>query len=131
MLVMSRFRRLWLVCLIFAIPFVESPSADTPKMKQFICVLRVVPRLRDEKKWTDADNKAVQEHFSRLKRATEAGTVILAGRTDDPLDRTFGIVVFESRNDAEALAFMKSDPTVVAGVMTAELHPYSVALLRK
>jgi hypothetical protein len=39
--------------------------------------------------------------------------------------------VFEAPSYAEALDFMRSDQTVVAGVMTAQLHPYSVALLRK
>lgn len=49
----------------------------------------------------------------------------------DPLDKTFGIVVFEAKDQEAALGFMNGDPAVVAGVMTAELHPFSVALARK
>ena len=99
-------------------------------MQHFLYVLRLVARLHVQGAWTAADNKAVADHFQRLKLATEAGTVLLAGRTAEPLDKTFGIVVFEATDEAAARTFMESDPTVAAGVMTATLHPYSVALLR-
>ncbi|RTL41257.1 MAG: hypothetical protein EKK53_14035 [Burkholderiales bacterium] len=99
--------------------------------KQFIYVLRLVPRLHDAAAWTARDNDSVSAHFKRLQAATQEGRVILAGRTDEPLNRTFGIVIFEARSEAEARAFMEADPTVQDGVMVAELHPYSVALLRK
>ena len=54
----------------------------------------------------------------------------MAGRTLEDNDKTFGIVVFEAENGDDARAFMASDPTIVAGVMTFELHPYRVAVLR-
>ncbi|MBX9927366.1 MAG: YciI family protein [Gemmatimonadaceae bacterium] len=105
-----------------------TPAAATP---QFIYVLRVVPRLYDEKAWTAQDNIAVGAHFARLQAAVQAGSVILAGRTSEPLDKTFGLVVYEAADLAAAEAFARADPAVVAGVMTVEVHPYSVALLRK
>jgi uncharacterized protein len=40
-------------------------------------------------------------------------------------------VVFEAKDQEDALEFMNADPAVLAGVMTAELHPFSVALARK
>jgi len=105
---------------------------QTPaKPKQFMYVLRLAPRLHDETAWTDADHAAVESHFNRLKEATDRGQVVLAGRTAEPLDKTFGIVVFEAKDQEAASEFMNSDPAVVAGVMTAELHPFSVALARK
>lgn len=57
--------------------------------------------------------------------------MILAGRTTENLDKTFGLVIFEAENEAAAKAFMEADPAVQAGVMTATLHPYAVALKRK
>ena len=99
-------------------------------LRQFLAVLRLVPRLHDDGAWTTEDRAAVGDHFSRLKTATERGVVILAGRTDEPAAETFGILVFEAPDEAAARAFMLADPTVVAGVMTAELHPYRVSLLR-
>lgn len=100
-------------------------------MRQFIYVLRLVPRLQSQAAWTEADNKAVAAHFLRLKQAADAGSVIMAGRTSEALDKTFGLVVFEAADIEAARTFMETDPAVAAGVMTATLHPYSVALLRK
>lgn len=98
---------------------------------QFLYVLRVAPHLQDESKWSDKDRAATSRHFERLKKATADGKVILAGRTTEALDKTFGLVVFEADNEAAAKAFMEADPAVAAGVMTATLHPYSVALQRR
>ena len=99
--------------------------------RQYVYVLRLTPRLHDPGAWTDAENKAVGLHFARLAKATEAGQVILAGRTTEPLDKTFGLVVFEAESDDAARQFMDADPTVTAGIMSATLHPYAVALARK
>lgn len=99
--------------------------------KQYLYVLRVAPHLQDEAKWSDADKAATGRHFKRLQDDLAKGRVILAGRTSEPLDKTFGLVVFEAPDDAAAKAYMDADPAVQAGVMTATLHPYSVALLRK
>ena len=94
-------------------------------------MLKVAPHLHDEAKWSDKDKAATSRHFDRLKKATASGQVILAGRTTENLDKTFGLVLFEAENEAAAKAFMDADPAVQAGVMTATLHPYSVALQRK
>ncbi len=109
----------------------ESSDQDKPALKQFVYVLRLVPRLHDPSAWTNQDNDSVSAHFKRLQVATEQGRVILAGRTDEPLSKAFGLVIFEAQSEAEARAFMEADPTVQEGVMVAELHAYSVALLRK
>ena len=49
----------------------------------------------------------------------------------ESLDKTFGIVVFEAKDQSAATEFTNGDPAVVAGLATAELHPFSVALARK
>jgi len=102
----------------------------TPKPQQFVYVLKVVPSLHDTAKWTERENAIVGRHFARLKSATEAGSVIFAGRTNEPLGTTFGLVVFEAADAAAAKAFMDADPAVAEGVMTATLHPYVLALRR-
>ncbi len=119
-----------LVC-VFAI--LQPLPAQTPdaKPKQFIYVLRLVPRLYDDKNWTKEDEMALSRHFTRFKHAIETGELILAGRTSEPGDKTFGIAIFEAKDEAAARKFMESDPAVVAGLMTAELHPFAVALERK
>ncbi len=106
------------------------PSNRHLKMQQFVYVLRLVPRLYSDDAWTKDDKEAVQRHFVRLQEAAKQKKVILAGRTSEEGAKTFGLVIFEARNEEEAIAFMKADPAVTAGVMTAELHPYRVAASR-
>lgn len=74
---------------------------------------------------------ALSRHFERFKHAIETRELILAGRTQEPGDKTFGVAIFEARDEEAARKFMESDPAVVAGLMTAELHPFAVALERK
>jgi uncharacterized protein YciI len=103
--------------------------AGTPG--QFLYVLQLVPRLHEEQAWTDADHAAIGRHFAYLQAAAERGQVILAGRTAEPLDRTFGLAIFEAANEAAARTFMASDPALAEKIMTAELHPYRVAVRRR
>ena len=122
--------------LILTIFFIARPAGaqetkPDAKPKQFIYVLRLVPRLHSDSAWTKEDEMAIGRHLTRFKQAVEKGELILAGRTKEPGDKTFGIAIFEAADEAAARAFMESDPAVVAGLMTAELHPFAVALQRK
>jgi uncharacterized protein YciI len=98
------------------------------KPKQFIYVLRLVPRLHADANWTQQDNEVLRRHFVRFQDAIETGQLILAGRTSEPGDKTFGIAIFQAKDEAAARKFMEEDPAVAGGLMTAELHPFSVAL---
>jgi uncharacterized protein YciI len=119
-----------LVCIVVQ-SLANQTSETVAKPKQFIYVLHLVPRLYDDKNWTQEDKAALDRHFNRFKHAIETGELILAGRTREPGDKTFGIAIFEAKDEAAARQFMESDPAVVAGLMTAELHPFAVALQRK
>ncbi|WP_308637868.1 YciI family protein [Paenibacillus silvisoli] len=98
------------------------------EQKQFIYLLRLVPSLHREENWTDEANAIVGRHFRYLKRHLEQGTLIMAGRTSPVDETTFGIVVFKAADMEAARAFMRQDPAVAEGVMTAELSPFHVAL---
>jgi uncharacterized protein len=78
---------------------------------------------------TEEEKAKVGEHFGYLKAATEAGDVILVGRTQD--EDPIGLAVFEADDEAAARTFMENDPGVKAGVFKAELRPYMVALMRE
>jgi uncharacterized protein YciI len=106
-----------------------APSA--PKMKQFLYMLKLVPRLHDDNAWTEADKAVLQRHVANFKAAVERGQLILAGRTLEPGKDTFGIAIFNAPDEAAAREFMNSDPCVAAGLMTATLHPYAVAFRGK
>jgi len=114
---------------MYPVMVVAHETASAPK--QFLYLLHVAPSKQVESAWTAADHAAVDEHFKRLQGATATGKVIVAGRTNESLDKTFGIVIFEAESEDAARKFMEDDPAVKAGVMTATLHPYSVALERK
>lgn len=90
----------------------------------FIYVLRLVkPESFDN--MSPEDEKIINEHFERLKKGLDKGTLILAGPC---LDGAFGIVIFRAKSLTEAETFMNNDPAVKTGVMTAELHPFRVSL---
>src|SRR5216117_2517870 len=114
--------------LVQALPAQESQAW---KPKQFIYVLRLVPRLYADANWTAQDKDALQRHFARFQNAAKSGQLILAGRTSEPGDKTFGIAIFEAPDEDAAGKFMREDPAVASGLMTAELHPFAVALQRK
>ena len=74
---------------------------------------------------TEEESAAIDGHFVRLQQACSAGTVRLAGPATDG---AFGIVIFEAEGETAARSFMRDDPAVRAGVMTAELHPFHVSM---
>jgi uncharacterized protein YciI len=117
-----------LVCICAMSHPVDAQTHEPSKSKEFIYVLRLVPRLYDDKNWTKKDNEVLERHFTRFQEAIKSGQLILAGRTKEPGDKTFGIAIFRASDEAAARAFMEADPAVAAGLMTAELHPFGVAL---
>lgn len=104
-----------------------SPTAAKPKLKQYLYVLKLVPRLHDDKAWTDADKAVLGRHVENFKRATASGQLLLAGRTLEAGDKTFGLAIFTATDEEAARAFMNADPCVVEKIMTAELHPFYAA----
>ena len=117
-----------LLCICAMSHPVDAQAQQPGKPKEFIYVLRLVPRLYADKNWTKEDNGVLERHFARFQEAIKSGQLILAGRTKEPGDKTFGIAIFRASDEAAARAFMEADPAVLGGLMTAELHPFAVAL---
>lgn len=99
-------------------------------MPEFLYKLLLPERLQTESGWTDNDRAAVAEHFAYLQTALKEGKLIIAGRTDEPFDKTLGIAVFYAADEKEAQKFAENDPAVVKGVMKASVHPFRLALLK-
>ena len=78
---------------------------------------------------TPEEQAIVSQHFDYLQRLLAGGILILAGRTLNTDDSTFGIVIFNANSDEEAQRIVDSDPAVQRGVMRATLFPYRVALI--
>lgn len=99
-----------------------------PIVPQFIYRIRPtrVAMLSDGP--TGREAEIIGQHFAYLKRLTEAGQVLMAGRTLTTDERTFGVVVFSADSDSLAQQLVDDDPAVRHGVMQAELLPFRVAL---
>ncbi len=78
--------------------------------------------------WTEEDENVFEEHYARLRRATEEGIVILAGRSPDGIGPA--IVIFEAESEDAARRFMEGDPFLRHGLFRADLHAFRVALVR-
>ncbi len=98
--------------------------------KQFIYVFDPVrPELvTDPDAWTEEDTHIAHDHFAYLRKATEEGIVILAGRSID--GEGPAVVILETVTKTEARQFMENDPFVAGGLMRASLHPFRAALVR-
>ena len=77
---------------------------------------------------TEIESRVVSEHFNYLKQLTSDGVVILAGRTQNTDNSSFGIVLFNAGTVEEAREIMLNDPAVKSKVFRAELFPYKMAL---
>ena len=80
---------------------------------------------------TAEEAEIVTQHFAYLQRLTEEGVVVLAGRTLNTDERSFGIVIFRADSEEAARRVMDQDPVVHNRVMRAELYPYRIALMAK
>src|SRR5438132_7134802 len=117
-----------LICVFTIGQSLPAQAPKTEKPRQFIYALRLVPRLYSDSNWTKQDNEVLERHFARFQEAAKSGELILAGRTKEPGDKTFGIAIFEASDEEAARKFMQADPAIAGGLMTAELHPFAVTL---
>ena len=78
---------------------------------------------------TQEENEIISQHFNYLKDLTEAGIIVLAGRTLNTDASSFGIVIFYANSESEATDLMMNDPAVYNKVMTASLFPFRTSLL--
>ena len=80
---------------------------------------------------TPEEQHATSLHSDYRQELLAAGALVLAGRTQNTDETSFGIVIFEAESDEAANEIMLNDPVVKLGVMNAWLFPYGVALMRQ
>ena len=100
-------------------------------MKQFLYFLKPTRLGMVTDGPTPEEADTVSRHFAYLTDLTEKGVMILVGRTQNSDESTFGIAIFEAKDEPTARTIMENDPAVRGGVMSATLYPYKVALMRK
>ncbi len=125
-------KKIILVCSCFMALQLTAQDTTKTKPKEFLGVLTLTDKYKEEKNWTSEDQAVVGEHFQRLKKFRDEGVVVLAGRTNLPLDNPdmAGLVIFYARDEKEALKFMEDDPAVKNRIMRAKVHPYGIALIK-
>jgi uncharacterized protein len=116
-----------LICIFFALQSTAQEKAKTP---QWLGILTLSEKYKDEKNWSKTDEAIVGEHFQRLVKLKNEGVIILAGRTQletsDP--GMMGLVIFYAKDEKEASQLMQDDPAVKNKIMLAKVVPYSVAV---
>jgi uncharacterized protein YciI len=101
---------------------------STTRVKRWIYLIRPV-RLAMTEDPTEHEAAILRAHFARLEELCEQGTVLLAGPSLAGAD-TFGLVVLDLEQEADARAIMEADPAIVGGLMTGELRPFRMSLSR-
>lgn len=119
-----------LLCACFMALQIAAQDTTKTKPKEFLGVLTLTDKYKEEKNWTAQDQAVVSEHFQRLIKFKNEGKVVLAGRTELPLDNPdmVGLVIFYANDEKEALQFMMDDPAVKNKIMQTKVHPYGIAL---
>lgn len=100
-------------------------------MPQFLYRIRPVRHAMLTEGPTEDEKFIVGEHFNYLQKLMADGVLILAGRTQDVDPDGMGIVIFQAESEDAAQAIMQNDPAVNAGVFSAKLFPYRVALIEQ
>jgi len=80
---------------------------------------------------TDHEGELVSKHFNYLQTLLDKGILMLAGRTQNTDESSFGRVIFRAVLNMESQKIIHRDPAVKQDVMKAELFPYKVALIEK
>ncbi len=87
----------------------------------------VTPRPTFINDITEEENKIMEMHFQYLKNRYNKKKLILAGPILE--EGTFGVSVFSAESLDEADQYQKQDPSVIAGIMEPEVHPFRIFFL--
>jgi uncharacterized protein YciI len=97
------------------------------QQQTYIYVIRATRPDFSPEAMTPLEKQLMGDHWVYLQRLFAEERLILAGPASDG---AFGIVIFEAASLEEARHMAEADPSVQGGIMSLELHPYRVSLLR-
>ena len=91
-------------------------------------IYKIAPRReRFVETITEAEQAIIGRHWQYLQEQFALGKVQLVGRC---VDAAFGITIFEADSLDEARELMEHDPVVAENLFVADLHEFSVLLVR-
>ena len=76
---------------------------------------------------TPAEMALMPAHEAYIRQRFDEGRLLLVGPC---IDFAYGLAVFEADSDEEAQAWANADPFVTGGLMTVEVHPWKLFLMR-
>ncbi len=123
-------RFLWM--LIFFRVVSVAMAQEKVEVPCFIYVLNLKEPYRDPKNWNEKIRKVAQDHYQYFVDLEQEGKLLIAGRTKYEVDNpeNFGIMVFYAASFEEADHIRLNDPGVKNNLMSARLHPFSIAVLK-
>jgi uncharacterized protein len=80
------------------------------------------------KNQSQEEKNALEAHFFYLQDLLQEDKLVLAGPC---LDASFGVVILQNVDNEEANRIMVNDPAIVHEIMTGELFPFRISLLKK
>jgi uncharacterized protein len=102
--------------------------SEVRPLEQFLYRIQPVRHDMLTKGANEIESRIISDHFNYLKRLTDNGVVILAGRTQNTDYSSFGIVLLKAETIEAAREVMLNDPAVKNNVFRAELYPYKTSL---
>jgi uncharacterized protein len=116
------------LALAFALISCSFAQVSPPSKKAFL--IRTQPvRATFVQDATKEEENIMSEHFVYLKKLAADGKVVLAGPSING-EKTFGLIVVEVDNEAEARKIMEGDPSLKAGIQKGEVLPFRISILR-
>jgi uncharacterized protein YciI len=85
------------------------------------------PRTDFADNMTPEETIVMEEHFGYLQSLLEKDKLLLAGPC---VDGAFGVIILNVNSYLEAEILMNNDPSVKAKIMTPEIHPFRISLLK-
>ena len=123
-------KKILLIVSCFIVVQAHAQDSTATKRKEYLGVLTLTEKFKDEKNWSPKEMAIVGDHFDRLVQLKDLGIVVLAGRTGYETNNPdmMGLVIFYAKDDAAALQLMTEDPAVKNNIMLAKVHPYGIAV---
>lgn len=98
-------------------------------MNLYAYQLTLNPQYQDFSSWNQIVNDTLQAHANYLRQGLSEGKVVFVGRTDAGPKENFGLAIFKAAGAVEAEVFMKGDPVVQAGIMSAKVFPFKLLMV--
>lgn len=99
-----------------------------PETRQYLYTIKPTRLQMLTEGRTTGEKEVLSDHFEYLERLAVDGVVLLAERTQEDDESTFGIVILQAASDEVARSIMTKDPAVAGGVMEANLHPFAISI---